>query len=98
MHCCPSLLVASGAVPIFGVSREPRYYELFVKWEVHLRGAGAGPRCVEVYFRDSEDRPLYHGKKDWYFQHQKFIDGVDLDSWRSGRGLGPARRSGGWVG
>eukprot|EP00969_Alexandrium_andersonii_P029139 1271180-Alexandrium_andersonii.AAC.1 len=78
----------------FCVAWEPRYFELFVMWEVPLRGAGGGPRGVEVYYRDSEDRPLYHGQKDWYFQCQKFTDGVDLDSWRAGRALGAVRRSG----
>eukprot|EP00969_Alexandrium_andersonii_P300120 13267768-Alexandrium_andersonii.AAC.1 len=53
--------------------------------QVPRRRAGGGSRGVEVYYRDSEDRPLLHGQKDWYFQRYKITDSVDLDSWRSGR-------------
>eukprot|EP00969_Alexandrium_andersonii_P320326 14152189-Alexandrium_andersonii.AAC.1 len=64
-------------------------------WEVPRRRAGGGPRGVEVYYRDSEDRPLFHGQKDRYFQRDKITDGVGLDSWRSGRVLVAARVCGG---
>eukprot|EP00969_Alexandrium_andersonii_P202175 8933549-Alexandrium_andersonii.AAC.1 len=60
---------------------ELRYFELFVMWEVPRRFPMGRSRGVEVYFRDSEDRPLFHGEKDWYFQRFMFLDGVDLDSW-----------------